>query len=609
MARGIPYRDAVPFFAGGVFGAAFLCVPAAMQGSVLASCMGAALVAYAALNVFKRTVAALPVRAAAYAAFAPALLALGSAVCAGISLLLQLGEGFEFGTIGSYLLFGLAAVFGAHASARCARYIVPCIEGVGIAAALISIGAWLQILPPYVTASAYPQLTILLFVGMLVAATCADHSERKTARVAHLLLSLFMLLGSLSAALPEFMFIAPMTAVFAAGLVFVPEYVRDRHMRRPFAVALVLAALLCAYALGLHAASLPEGASVDIRPSLLATRIVIGEAYARSALQTFIGTGPATFPDSWDSHRPVEFNATPQWNIAPSAGYDTYATIALELGLLGLLILMALPVAAFLLRAGTSSADPDVRTAFASCALVVIALWTAMLCYPISAPLFVLGGFAFGVLVSGLAVPARPLHGAMKYGVLSACAAAGAALVAVGVLQVSALFYDRAGLAAVDADPAAAAALFERAARLWPGTVLYDKHLAVATARRGLRMSAGAVLPTSRDFGLFIFEQAGNAISRVMRLEPHAISTQLLKLDVYTVMAEAGVPEAGGRAEEALFALSLLRATRPDALYFEARLRFMQGDVRAARDALSQALILKPDYAEARALLTALEGR
>jgi hypothetical protein len=171
---------------------------------------------------------------------------------------------------------------------------------------------------------------------------------------------------------------------------------------------------------------------------------------------------------------------------------------------------------------------------------------------------------------------------------------------------VSALFYDRAGLAAVDTDPAAAAALFERASLLWPGTVLYDKHLAVAAARNGLRLSTGAVLPTSRDFGLFIFEQAGGAIDRVARFEPRAVSTQLLKLDVYTAMAEAGVPDVNERAEEALFALSLFRTTRPDVLYFEARLRFVQGDMDAARDALSQALSLKPDYAEAQAFLAAL---
>jgi tetratricopeptide (TPR) repeat protein len=197
----------------------------------------------------------------------------------------------------------------------------------------------------------------------------------------------------------------------------------------------------------------------------------------------------------------------------------------------------------------------------------------------------------------------------MKYGALSACAAAGTALVAVGALQVSALFYDRAGLAAVDTDPAAATAIFERAARLWPGTILYDKHIAVAAARSGLRMSAGTALPTSRDFGLFMFQQAGGAINRVARLEPHAVSTQLLKLEVNTAMAEAGVPDANGPAEEALFALSLFRRTRPDVLYFEARLRFVQGDMRAARAALSQALSLKPDYAEARAFLAALEDR
>jgi hypothetical protein len=53
----------------------------------------------------------------------------------------------------------------------------------------------------------------------------------------------------------------------------------------------------------------------------------------------------------------------------------------------------------------------------------------------------------------------------------------------------------------------------------------------------------------------------------------------------------------------------LFRATRPDVLYFEARLRFVQGDIRAARAALSEALSLKPDYAEARAFLAALEDR
>lgn len=74
--------------------------------------------------------------------------------------------------------------------------------------------------------------------------------------------------------------------------------------------------------------------SLDVRPSFSATLNLVKEGWKENFL---LGSGPQTFSELWNMHKPLEVNNTIFWNTEFISGSSFVATLSATLGILGLL--------------------------------------------------------------------------------------------------------------------------------------------------------------------------------------------------------------------------------------------------------------------------------
>jgi len=75
--------------------------------------------------------------------------------------------------------------------------------------------------------------------------------------------------------------------------------------------------------------------SVEIRPSFQSTFAVTSATHGNSVKAALVGTGPGTFGQSWVAHKPADVNSTQFWALDFAVGYSTVATAFLSTGIVG----------------------------------------------------------------------------------------------------------------------------------------------------------------------------------------------------------------------------------------------------------------------------------
>ena len=532
------------------------------------------------------------------------------------------GEGIEVGTVASLVLFTVAVFAGLLVSPRGMVVILRVFVGATTLAAVISaiLHIWMPgALGGATLVGAWEQLSFLIGAATLVALTFLYRETGRSLRVWN---------GGVALVLTAcfFLYFIPTVSALLAlslGLVTVGSYAVSWRVsgiaspRIVLAGALIsLAFLLCTFVVQRPILDLPS----SVRPSALASELVVVPVFLDNLRQTFFGAAPNTFPAIWEKYRPAEFNMTPYWNITPDSGFSTLFTFAATLGIFGVLMYLWCFAVPFIdmgmrvFRSGLSAYALVPGSFTASLALVLYALGSFFL-FPVSMPLFLLGGLAIGFLsrlssgedVVHLGISRKFLRYTAALGLL----VIGASFVWVSVHQYSAAEKYARGVAIGNGgDLISALPLLEEAARLWPLSRYQRDASRVAIAVVLTRVqaqvedsgAAGADVESLRDDVLHAI-----ALSDLSVASDNNDSTAWIIRAALFVNIFPGFPDALREAQQAVNQASRYAPNRPEVAYTQALIHIKEGNMAAARAELAKALRLKSDYRDAQQLLPQIQ--
>lgn len=530
---------------------------------------------------------------------------------AGISMLgrqsfetMAYGLTLEVGTAGFFVVFAGAILTGSllprRDTGRLLSIFVVSVILAGASTALWYLFGYMQ--SGETAAGNWQQLSLLVLGALVVAVVRADTalSGARTLALlpAAILAGLFFFLSYAPAASAAILMLLAASAAILA-------YQRARRIPwYSIGAAVFLGALL------LPGVASPLSREWPLaKPSLQITTLIIGYEYYESPRDAFLGGGPNTFARAWERFRPLALNSTPLWAITPGAGYSTFSTLAVTLGILGVLALLCIPVGLIWLFVASYVGMRE-ETIF-SRALPAFSLaifsFVAMSLDTVGTPLMLMGALATGVTVRVLSpeVAVDLSLRSMRY----VTSFVGIVLLVFGawLMQVSARqflaaeFYARGRAMAASQDPADPA-LYERAARAW-GAAFYEME-----ASRALLTAANESAANGSP------EMAGDLLERGLTLARAAANSDSVNYEVrlheakfYRALIET---EYQGAAEEAGVSLNQAIQSaprRPDVMYEAALLALARGDMSGAYASLRKALELKPDYEAARLLLESMQ--
>lgn len=504
-----------------------------------------------------------------------------------------IGDSFDMQSIA--VLGAGACVFGIGVALGRAKHtdvILRTLEWGGALYAIWVMGALFGFVPVASLATEWESVAFLLAGACSIAILAASVSPDPQ-RIWHIALALLSGFGIVILSLPAVM-LAFELGVFAALLI-------AWRWRDARAIPLIVAGLLIAavYLSGVRAPLIPvEG---TLRPSYSASSYLMTPLYFDDLHSMIFGTGIGSYGSMWNRNRPEVLNDSARWTDTPGTAVSTGMTLALEGGLLSIgAIILVFAVA--LGGVVSSAREEDTRhRAIASGALILIA-GVACFSFVLSAPSFLLA-----MLVCGLA--ASPLGSSMLHlrstqwrrvalGTFLLCCVLVSLWLAVRLVfatQAESAGYARGRAGAIQE----AATLFNRAAGLWPTEIRYE----TAARTYAELVLSGESASTTADT-----ELAKLYARRASVFAPRSFDAQLEYGSIFTSLAQRGDTSAITEARQALQVAHWIGPTRPDPLYIEAELDLLAGDAAAAHDALTEALRLKADYAEAQALLSSISA-
>ena len=155
---------------------------------------------------------------------------------------------------------------------------------------------------------------------------------------------------------------------------------------------------------GLLTNALPVS-SLEVRPSYSSTLQIVDAARNGSIERLFIGTGPATFGESWLLNKPTEVNQSAFWNLDFSVGFSTLVTALGTVGLLGViawLVPLVLVIVGLVRAVRLGVLSREERVVATSIGLISLYFFATLIFYVPSQNSIILGlalsGAAFGFL-------------------------------------------------------------------------------------------------------------------------------------------------------------------------------------------------------------------
>ncbi len=513
------------------------------------------------------------------------------------------GQGFELGTLGSFLLIALTVAFCVYATRNESILFLGAISLVSTAVSLCALLLWLGVSFFSPLAALAPQVSFFLCAGMLTTALIVDSRQRY--RAAYAVAAALSFVGILIFFNPIAAYVGSVVA-FANVLYFFRSEVRPSFATFPFAAALVATALLLSNVFGVGAPRV--AVPLDIHPSLLATEYIIGPEYLPSVRLALLGTGPDSLSYAWNLYRPVELNAGSRWQVTPDSTFSTATTLAIEVGILGLFAFFLLPLGVLFTVTSVRPSQGSVREVLFS---LVLFTFGAALFYSVDLLLVLLGAAALGLSFSEGYVQRDGDWSALGrrtiflITVIAMCV--GLSLVLAASLQGRAAYYVAQGQAALEKNnPDGASILFDKAVTSWPAAP-YLRADSFAYARKlfgrikdGGGISDPVALRHDADRGVLFAERATGVDSRNYAL-------WIFRGSLMTSLVQFGYPGAIESAEVSFLRAGALAPNQPEVLYMQALLSVAVGNPRLASEDLHKALTLKPDYKDAINLLHALK--
>lgn len=345
---------------------------------------------------------------------------------------------------------------------------------------------------------------------------------------------------------------------------------------------------------------------ISVRPSFSTSVVVAAEAYKMEGMRLLLlGTGPGTFAYLWQQYRPQEVLQTPLWNEDFPTGSSAGVTLALEAGLLAALVLalfFVCVVAEQVARAFRTERVGGNKYIFFGF-LGVLALAVALFASAEPSALLVGAGVLLAGALSGNDLPDKKPTKLFRVLVLAGAGLLTAWCIAL-LISLTYYFFAYADLHRGELESAKTSAL--RAHTLSPSgqsarlLAQIERARGHALGERGLVQNKGAVVSA--------FSSGVGYAKRATSLEAqNGESWKLLAILYAEELALSPSQEKFDQVDAALREAARRKRNDPSILMIQAQANFFAGKQTEAKALLTQALTLKPDYAEAEELLETLQ--
>ncbi len=576
--------------------------PSLQKGMVVAFLLGVGgCVIGVAVILFRGSTFTVPTLALLMAPGTLLAVALVSSAFAPMTRIALWGTGFELSTLGSVLVFAATAV---AASLVSPRFIRGFLYTFVISVAVAGVISWLlhiwspRLLGGETVAGEWSDLSFLIAAALLVCAIMYDRA--KGTRLVSATCGL-----ALAACFVAF-FHPTAALLLAVGSIAVMCYFlvyRVKEQRTPVALGFVAITVFAVFTLGIHTPLL--NLVPDVRPSLLATELVLEPLYLESLPKALFGEGANMLPVVWERYRVVQFNASPLWDQQVDTAYSAAGTFATTFGMLGLFAFLLCPLFLAVSMRTLRAADPLGLETTTRVALLALAcfLFIALIIHPAGTALLLVAGASLGAYAAlprssgprtiSLSILQRVCVGIFLVG-------AGCFLVLISGSQFLAALDHARGMALRAKNPEEAAALLQSAVRTW-GVSFYERDASHALLELA-DAEAGKNAPDTEILRQTI-RQAADLADHAVLSGPSDYSAWLYRAAFYAAIMGTGYADAENTAERSFLQAKRLAPTRPEIPYAEAQFELARVNAAAARLDLQEALKLKSDYEPARALL------
>lgn len=361
--------------------------------------------------------------------------------------------------------------------------------------------------------------------------------------------------------------------------------------------------------------------SLSVRPSWQSTMSVARDVYHTSPI---FGSGPGTFGIAWLKHRDPAFNTTPFWNIDFSSGVGSVPTSFVTTGIVGIIawtvLLLVLIGAGFRINVFRASQDPFVRRVAVLSFVGALYLFIIAIFSLPSPGVFGLAFVLAGLFVSttrfavngqqwGIVFARSPRLGFVVVFVLTiillGSVAAAYSLVGryVALTQLT-----KAGAALASGDLNAADAAAQNALQFAPVSVAYQLQANIANIRLDQIVSSTTLSAHAAQQAFQSTLTAGiNAALTATRLTPSDYQSWIALGNLYAKAVPLSVAGAYESAKAAYEKARELNPTNPQIPFVIAQLEISHKNIKAAKEALKSAILLKQDYTDAIFLFSKLE--
>ncbi len=360
----------------------------------------------------------------------------------------------------------------------------------------------------------------------------------------------------------------------------------------------------------------------EVRPSIEGTARITALSWQDGWKDAIIGIGPNRFSSAWVTHKPGGVNQTDAWNTDFNAGIGTIPSMAVTLGIVGIiawlffLVLFVIEGVKGIVRVSSREAS---RLGIIMSFLAALYLWIVALMYTPSAMLF-----AFAFLFSGVCVGllAREEVVLMKRFSFIEDPRVGFVSVLVGVViliggvaalygvssrYVSGVMFKNGVAAFQRGDVDGAITNMVSAVRVYE----HDSYYRALTQGYVARLGTISVDDVGEETALAQFREIlGLAITSAeaaIAYDNTNHANEFTLASVYTEAAAYGVEGAREQAIAAYDKAAALNPSNPEIPYMKARLAVQGGDIETARALIAEAVGLKNNYTAAIFLLAQIE--
>lgn len=369
--------------------------------------------------------------------------------------------------------------------------------------------------------------------------------------------------------------------------------------------------------------------NAEIKPTL-STTLDISKAVLSQG--TLFGSGPNTFSRDWLVYKPVNVNTTPFWSVNFSFGSGFIPTQVATTGLAGTMLWLSLLALLAFIGIKVFSSLPESRgerLALASSFLAALYLWTASFMYAPSLSLLTLTFIFSALFISA----AQSRTGAERQFLASrsfdfsrdaATRTISVLLLSLGTLgflalgykalnkTLSVFYFQKAANLSNTAGSSlnAIEAAINRTIKFAPADIYYASlsRIYFAKAEQAAQATTGTQEENQKTFQSAVSSSI-QAARQAVALNPKGFENWLALGTIYAALVPAPLSVQGAyeNAKFAYLQAGNMNPNSPETPLLLAQLEVNKGDLAAARDYVSQAVILKEDYPDAYLLLARIE--